>query len=239
MEIKLLENYLKGDDSKKMLKKIKYICMSYGHDNFEQNFSVYDGDNHLDYNFYVYGIKFPEDVRKYLDFVFSEFAEDNFDIINWDEASGYDLTGYCQLSFLFDFKNNKIKISQSLQFYDTDYQYTKIDKDEIPENIIDTLNEVKKERKIESFDVSFEGSGDSGYIESGRDSNGSIFAIPADLEDYLYELITNYVGSGWEINEGSQGTFMFDLKNYNIDFRFGLNIEDFINSVIYEFDINI
>jgi hypothetical protein len=32
---------------------------------------------------------------------------------------------------------------------------------------------------------------------------------------------------------------MFDLKNYNIDFRFGLNTEDFINSVIYEFDINI
>ena len=239
MEIKLLEKYLKSEDSKKMLKKIKYICMSYGRDNFEQDFSLYEGDGQLDYHFYVYGIKFPEDVRKYLDFIFSEFADDGINIINWDVANGYDLTGYCRLSFLFDFKNNKVKIKQSLQYYDTDYNSSEIDTDEIPTNIIDTLNELKKERKIERFEVSFNGSGDSGYIDSASDSNGKIFGLPADLEDYLYNLISEYVGSGWEINEGSQGTFYFNLNTKNIEFQYGLNIEDFDNEDLYEFDINI
>jgi hypothetical protein len=239
MEIKLLEKYLKSEDSKKMLKKIKYICMSYGRDNFEQDFSLYDGDSQLDYHFYVYGIKFPEDVRKYLDFIFSEFADDGINIINWDVSNNYDLTGYCRLSFLFDFKNNKVKIKQSLQYYDTDYNSSEIDTDEIPTNIIDTLNELKKERKIETFEVSFNGSGDSGYIDSASDSNGKIFGLPADLEDYLYNLIGEYVGSGWEINEGSQGTFYFNLNTKNIEFKYGLNIEDFDNEDLYEFDITI
>ena len=103
MELDLLEKYLKSDDSKKMLKKIKYICMSYGRDSFEQNFSVYDGDSQIDYHFYNYGVKLPEDATNYLDFVFTEFADDNIDIIDWGASGKYDSTGYCQLTFLLDF----------------------------------------------------------------------------------------------------------------------------------------
>ena len=238
MELDLLEKYLKSDDSKKMLKKIKYICMSYGRDSFEQNFSVHDGDSQIDYHFYNYGVKLPEDATNYLDFVFTEFADDNIDIIDWGAAGNYDPTGYCQLTFLLDFKNNKVKISQSLQFYDTDYNSTEISSDMLPLNVIDTLNEIREKRDSEFMEVSFNGSGDSGYIDAAYDSRGKVFSVPADLEDYLYSAIGNYVGSGWEINEGSQGTFYINLVTKNIEFKYGLNIEGYTNDKLYEFNID-
>jgi len=73
--------------------------------------------------------------------------------------------------------------------------------------------------------VSYEGSGDSGYIEDKMVLDGDEdITIPADLETWMYNQLGNY--GGWEINEGSQGKFVFDFKNGTITLSHGENYED-------------
>ncbi len=46
-------------------------------------------------------------------------------------------------------------------------------------------------------------------------------------------------GGGWEINEGSQGTFYFDLNSNTIDFSYGLNNESSVSKELYEVNLNL
>lgn len=79
--------------------------------------------------------------------------------------------------------------------------------------------------------VTFDGSGDSGWIENkfveGPD-------VPSDVEDFCYgELESNF--GGWEINEGSFGEFTFDLKNKIIEFSFtAREDQSFSRDLFYE-----
>jgi hypothetical protein len=56
--------------------------------------------------------------------------------------------------------------------------------------------------------LDYSGGGDSGYIESSFVNGGR---VPANIEDWCYEVLENNYG-GWEINEGSQGYFVFDTR---------------------------
>lgn len=61
--------------------------------------------------------------------------------------------------------------------------------------------------------VQFNGSGDDGYIEGTFEENGS--RVPDEIEDWCYnELSLNF--GAWGDNEGSQGSFVFDLNNSTI-----------------------
>ena len=71
-----------------------------------------------------------------------------------------------------------------------------------------TVRELLKKYKKDSFDVDYNGSGDSGYIEFPPD-------YPDELEDISYDLLQSY--GGWEINEGSQGTIEFTADEIEIN----------------------
>ena len=77
--------------------------------------------------------------------------------------------------------------------------------------------------------LDFSGGGDSGWIENNiRLSNGSSIGCPAFLEDWGYhQLSINY--GGWEINEGSQGSFEIDSKNKTITLTLYINSEEFVS----------
>ena len=78
--------------------------------------------------------------------------------------------------------------------------------------------------RIIRFD--FNGSGDSGYIEStGFSDDNTPVDAPASLEDFFYECLNN-AQSGWEINEGSNGVFHFDFENNTIDWNHSQNYEE-------------
>ena len=75
-------------------------------------------------------------------------------------------------------------------------------------------------------EVTFNGGGDSGYIEG----DVQIYKDPTiekplgdfpGLEDYLYDMLNNY--GSWEINEGSQGYFRIDTIAGTVELFFTWN----------------
>lgn len=68
----------------------------------------------------------------------------------------------------------------------------------------------------------YNGSGDSGYIDDFFSESSS---VPSDVEDWVYRKLESCCG-GWEINEGSQGKFVFDLINKTVTHSHTYNIEE-------------
>jgi hypothetical protein len=74
-------------------------------------------------------------------------------------------------------------------------------------------------------EISYEGGGDSGEINSyGDTSNGSV-AIGQDIEYVGYEVI-DIKFSGWENNEGGDGRIIFNFKDQNLEIHHTNNVED-------------
>ena len=87
-----------------------------------------------------------------------------------------------------------------------------LDELEIPEDNVLTLK--------------YNGSGDSGYIESNFEETGE--SVPSVIEDWAYDKLESNFG-GWEINEGSDGEFVFNFHTMEITLNHTYNTEQ--NSV--------
>jgi len=81
------------------------------------------------------------------------------------------------------------------------------------------LEQAMKESGIQTIVVSYNGSGDSGYIENATqnedDPNSEIgpeSPLWSRIEDAMFATLT-YNYPGWEINEGSKGTIVFSLND--------------------------
>lgn len=77
----------------------------------------------------------------------------------------------------------------------------------------------------------YNGGGDSGYIDSAFEENGD--AVPAGIEDWCYRALEQNFG-GWEINEGSDGEFIFDFNNSMVTLNHTMNTEENDVNTIYE-----
>ena len=97
------------------------------------------------------------------------------------------------------------------------------DEDSDAEEVKRLMNEIKESGVRPDIDgrlqLDYNGSGDSGYIESFF-SNGD--GVPANIENWCYEVLERNHG-GWEINEGSEGYFIFDTKNNIIELEHTMN----------------
>ena len=69
----------------------------------------------------------------------------------------------------------------------------------------------------------YNGSGDSGYIESSFEENGD--SVPSTIEDWCYNQLESHYG-GWEINEGSDGEFVFNFNDMTIELNHTYNTEE-------------
>lgn len=90
------------------------------------------------------------------------------------------------------------------------------DDDEIGE-IFEEISGLYSDKSI--LELEYNGSGDSGYIESSF-TNGE--RVPSDVENWCYNALENLHG-GWEINEGSQGKFLFNIKDKIIELYHSYN----------------
>lgn len=79
--------------------------------------------------------------------------------------------------------------------------------------------------------LKYNGSGDSGYIENTFDETGD--SVPASIEDWCYNVLENNFG-GWEINEGSDGEFIFDFNNFKVTLYHSNNLEADDQDSLYE-----
>lgn len=77
----------------------------------------------------------------------------------------------------------------------------------------------------------YNGSGDSGYLDSYFEETGD--SIPNVIENWCYdELESNY--GGWEINEGSEGYFLFNFNDSTISLEHTMNVEENVGNTLYE-----
>ena len=79
--------------------------------------------------------------------------------------------------------------------------------------------------------ISYNGSGDSGYIESSFNETND--GVPTTIEDWCYNQLENHFG-GWEINEGSDGEFVFNFNDMTIELNHTYNVEENAHDTIYE-----
>jgi len=77
----------------------------------------------------------------------------------------------------------------------------------------------------------YNGGGDSGYIENSFEPTGD--AVPAGIEDWCYQQLESHFG-GWEINEGSDGTFIFNFNDSTVTLHHAYNTEEQERDTLYE-----
>lgn len=104
---------------------------------------------------------------------------------------------------------------------------------------VEIFDEWEKDGVLETIEVpsdgvltlKYNGGGDSGYIEDLFDENGQ--SVPNLIENWCYrQLETNY--GGWEINEGSDGKFIFDFNRKEITLDHAYNVEESASDTLWE-----
>lgn len=135
-----------------------------------------------------------------------------------------DDVNYQRLEFDIDVDNKQIIFSHWWSYYDTgDSSSVEYDSEEdiqrfdgwLSENLIDVPSNGV-------LTLTYNGSGDSGYIEGSFEESGE--SVPSVIEDWCYgELSRNF--GGWEINEGSDGNFIFDFNTKKVTLNHTENIE--------------
>lgn len=128
-------------------------------------------------------------------------------------------------------KSEKIELVFNWYYYeegDSSFDSWSYDDDESVAKILDMLESKFPDKEI--LVLTYNGSGDSGFIESDFDSGEK---VPDDVEDWCYRILENYHG-GWEINEGSRGEFTFNLKTSEIELTHINNVEGNDSKTLFE-----
>jgi hypothetical protein len=175
-----------------------------------------------------YSTEVPEQLypilRKILDFSQNKYN-------NLDVDTGDNEINYARFDVDIDTENKEISLSYWYTYYDTGDTVGTTYSEEDDDSVTSILDEVKEfSDDLDIMELRYNGSGDSGYIESSFE-NGEL--VPASVEDYCYTVLEHMHG-GWEINEGSQGTFYFDLKQREITLEHQTNYEETRAYTLYE-----
>jgi hypothetical protein len=147
----------------------------------------------------------------------------------------YDLN-YERIDFDIDCKKSEISINHWWTYYD---RGDESNESWVEEEGRELFEEWEKDGVFNDIEVpesgkltlSYNGSGDSGFIEGVFDVTAD--SVPAAIEDWCYEQLERYFG-GWEINEGSDGEFIFDFHNMTIELNHTYNVEADGHDTIYE-----
>lgn len=172
-----------------------------------------------------YTIPIPEFIYPLLDRLLTEF-EDQIDGENREDYN------YERFEIVIDSETMSITGIKYWSYYekgDSDGRTWDMDEDS------EVINEIFRHfiglhSSNQTFTLNYNGSGDSGYIESTF-TNGE--RVPKWVEDWCYEILERLHG-GWEINEGSDGSFFFDLENKTIELEHTFNEEVHKEDTIFE-----
>lgn len=204
-----MSDYISEQDKKQLLLFTKYL-MTWGLDEGTLEIEGHEGAPSLYWDGFDkikvlenYDLKVPQNIKEilkdlaYLTFVDSEFKEeDEFD------------SGYTVLRVVFNVKERKLYIEIDEEYFIDISEEDQLLADEDPklDAIIEELKELTSENVLE---LTYEGSGDSGYI-SDEFEGGTV--VPQSVLHYCYVWLERHHG-GWEIDDGSDGRFIFNLKN--------------------------
>ena len=215
----------------KKFKLLHYILLSNGMIYVENDIYIgHDGD--IDYYFNPYSNKgsvtpvLPDSMLVFLDTFFETLKDNVLDLL---ESDG-DERG--RVTFKYSTYNKKFTIDETIFAMDFESSVGEFEVDE--KELLEDMTKWREEGKTE-IRIEFNGSGDSGYIDDygHTNDNNERVNLPAVWEDKLYNILENNHG-GWEINEGSEGTFTINNAEEKIELDFRMNVE--AEATGYEFE---
>jgi len=131
----------------------------------------------------------------------------------------------------FEVKENQVTIAGYETVFDTDEDFS--------ESEISNIESFKEyiDSGVSEIICGYDGGGDSGQVNSDMaiDGEGGN-EVPAFIEDMCYNALQTF--SGWEINEGSQGNIVFNLKDKTVTINHQWNVEKLEQYTIEVIDLN-
>jgi len=142
---------------------------------------------------------------------------------------------YQQIEIEIDCESKDITVRHYYTFIDRgSTSYDEYDSNEDKKTFDDWMEGVLKDTEVPEegiLTVKYNGGGDSGYIESNFEETGE--PIPNEIEDWCYRQLERNYG-GWEINEGSDGVFIFNFNDSTIVHEHTDNIDENDTNTLYE-----
>ena len=164
-------------------------------------------------------------IKKIMNYIDSEGLYNEPDVYN---------KSYERLDIDIDTKTKEISVSHWWSYYDRSNENSiEFDSQEDLEQFDNWRNDEFSDIDIPESGIltlKYNGSGDSGYIENEFDEGDS---LPAGIEDWCYKALEDNFG-GWEINEGSDGEFIFDFNNSMVTLNHIMNTEETETDTLYE-----
>ena len=163
----------------------------------------------------------------------SKFDTPTAESINWENVS-----------ITIDTKEKVLTILHSWSYTTegdtntTEWDYTEDEDVDKMFQDLENLEDLENDERGRILVLRYDGGGDSGYVEdrfecvdSRNRHHGE--SVPANIGDWCYDKLESMHG-GWEINEGSRGSFEFDLDNKKITLYHTDNINEDESNTIYE-----
>ena len=161
-------------------------------------------------------------IEKIFDKVDTDEFEDNF-------HAGENDVEFFSVDVIFDATDKKIIVECN---YSTPDEEEAFDEDEIGN--IEIFKEYT-DRGVSEIICTYNGGGDSGYVDSDMGVDGEREEVPDFLEDMCYDALSGF--GGWEINEGSQGNIVFNLRDKTITVNHAWNIEEHHRFKLLEMEV--
>ena len=156
------------------------------------------------------------------------------------ESPDFDAMSYQNISIEIDCSRKELTVTHDYSYYGReDGSSIEYDSDEDKAVFDKWMEEDLQDVEVPSegiLTLSYNGGGDSGYIESSFDETSD--AVPASIEDWCYKQLESHFG-GWEINEGSDGRFIFDFNNSTVNLDHTYNTEENATNTLFEENFSI
>jgi hypothetical protein len=206
-----------SDEQKKLVKRAALLAKSYKPKRPEINlrFQVEQGGGlEPDWqgsacNIYTESGDKDIDYDQFYDLIF-EFVEDNlgefFKPFNQQDDESWGAI-WCE----FNYEKKTLTFGHDVSYYESNFsaEEGKV-KQELAQRLINVKND-SDDLQGDIISMSFNGGGDSGYIENGENELGESVDIPSSFEDFGYDILEKNFG-GWELNEGSYGNIQLDFS---------------------------
>lgn len=186
-------------------------------DNQEYNSGVYAGNKK---------IEVPKPVEVVMEKILDKIDWDEFPDEFHDEDQEY-----YNISIDFNIIDKTIKVTGD--FYTRGTEEVG-DEHELEETELEVFKEYI-ERGVSEIICTYNGGGDSGYIENEMGVDSEREDISTSIENLCYDKLSNF--GGWEINEGSQGNIVFNLKDKTVTVNHEWNTEEPFNFELAEIQI--
>ena len=216
---------------------LKSLGMREGTISIELEYDQYSVDeNTIDWKYIThfdnnYRAEIPEGLLPILKKVWSYVVDEGL----YELTDDVDLVNYNSIEINIDSEDKTLTIRNDYSYYvQSDGSSILYDSEEEKEMFDNWMENELKETEVPEdgyLTIKYNGGGDSGYIESSFDETSD--AIPASIEDWMYSQLESHFG-GWEINEGSQGMFIFNFNDSTITLEHTDNIEESETNTLFE-----